>query len=147
MTTENKILIKYLAIAVLLIGLAYLTGMESINGLVSVFDLYLIVVLITVGIKDDKLNKNYYYFLIAYLVTLGILPTAQLGAFAGMVLLVVPHIWFVIKRKETLFPQVARSYYFIISPTLTLILFYALSFAEVFSIYSLSPIMWIARLI
>jgi hypothetical protein len=147
MTVENKILGKYLAIAVLLIGVAYLTGVEIINGLVSIFDLYLIIALIITGLKKDKLNKNYYYFLIAYLVILGVLPTGQLGALAGTALLIVPHIWFVVKRKNIVSPQVARSYYFIISPLLTLFLFYALSFTEIFNIYALSPITWIARLI
>lgn len=147
MKTENKILIKYLIIALCLVLLAYLSGIEIINGLTSIFDLFLMGALIYTGIKKDSLNKKYYYFLFIYLLLLGLLQIGQLGVIWGTLFLIAPHIWFVLKRPQTVSPQIARSYYFIISPIVILILFYALSFTEIFTMYGLSPITWISRLI
>lgn len=148
MTNENKILVKYLLIALLLIGTAYLSGIEIINGLVSIFDLYLISALLLTGFRKDHENKKYYYFLSIYLVVLVLFTVVGLlNGLVGIILLIAPHLWFVRNHKLTISPQLARSWYFIISPIITLALFYLLSSMEIFSMYGLSPISFIARLI
>ena len=134
------------SIAGLLIVLAYLTGTDVINAFVSLFDLFLIVSLIYIGIKQDSINKKYYYFLAAYLFILGILHVSQLGLIS-IALVIAPHIWFIFKIKSTVSDQIAKSYYFIISPIVIVILYYALSPIGLFNQYYLSPINWISRFI
>ncbi|MCB9810994.1 MAG: hypothetical protein H6779_04835 [Candidatus Nomurabacteria bacterium] len=150
MSHEHKILVKYLSIALLLVVIAYLSGTQVINSAVSIFDLYLILSLLITGIRRDLQNKRYYYFLSVYLLLLVVLiklgVISLLGDYTAG-LLIAPHLWFLAKHRQTVSPQIARSLYFVISPIMILLLLKLLSSIGIFSIYAISPLNIIVRLI
>ena len=106
------------------------------------------IALLTTGFRKDSNNKKYYYFLLWYLLFLLLLTITGLLIYPlSLILLIAPHLWFVRKHKLTVPPQIARSWYFVLSPIITLILFYTLSFTKIFAAYASSPLNLITSLI
>lgn len=133
---DKKLLTKYLAVAIGLLILGPLTGVGIVNGYVGFLSLYITVRFIYDGFKFDNLNKNFYVYLLLYLLFVTLFSRQilfgltdiiqnQTAIFVGQLVLgsllsALPYVWYLVKVSSRQINQRTRAWYFVVSPLIIL---------------------------